>query len=55
MLVCDLWSAIVAFPGQTPSCADPESFVRGGPTQKTFYFFLFFFFFLRGWGCECVF
>ena len=45
MLVCNLWSAIVAFPGQTPSCADPESFVRGGPTQKTFHFFFFYFFF----------
>ena len=26
----------------TQSCADLESFVRGGPTQKTFYFILIF-------------
>ena len=25
------------------SCADPESFVREGPTLTTFYFFIFFF------------
>ena len=25
--------------------ADPESFVRGGPTLTTFFFFFFFFFF----------
>ena len=25
------------------ACADPESFVRGGPTLTTFFFFFFFF------------
>ena len=28
------------------TCADPESFVRGGPTLTFFFFFFFFFFFL---------
>ena len=42
------WSVIVAFPGNThllfgtemalDSCADPESFVKGGPTLTTFFF-----------------
>ena len=32
------------------SCADPESFVRGGPTLKTFFFFFFFFFWGGGGG-----
>ena len=31
------------------ACADPESFVRGGPTL-TWCFFFFFFFFLGGGG-----
>ena len=26
-------------------CADPESFVRGGPTLTIFFFFFFFFFY----------
>ena len=31
------------------SCADPESFARGGPTLRTFFFsFSFFFFLMRG-------
>ena len=30
-------------PGLSPgSCADPESFIRGGPNLTTFLFFLFF-------------
>ena len=28
--------------GMYRSCADPESFVRGGPTLTTFFFLLFF-------------
>ena len=28
----------------TISCADPESFVRGGPALTRFFFFFFFFF-----------
>ena len=27
------------------SCADPESFIRGGPTSTTFFFFYLFYFF----------
>ena len=36
---------VLLFQSTYITCADPESFVRGGPTL-TFFFFLLFFFFL---------
>ena len=44
-----MWSVIVAFPSHTNllfgilKCADPESFVRRGPTLTTFFFNYYFF------------